>query len=321
VDEVCNHTWKGPEPDRECERCGAKAVKLQIGSMCFESGGGSTELKYPMPACVICPLQELCYTITLQGGFGPWNDHAPWPPVMAIKASTYNTMKLFDVPEVGLDELKPDHSIQSFNPNILQPGQYVDSPQGTWRYFNRSYPAGRFTGTWMLDHRGFAYARRGFAVFDGKISIPTLTSKNYFGKWNKFPFMSLTPGELLAMREGIDRAKGMVVVAGLGLGYALVEISKKEEVEKIILVEISEEQIDWILPKVQEHMNKGKLEEIIVGDAYVEVPKLEANTALIDIFQFHDPGNTDNFLRIKRASKGIKDMWGWSIPPVPAQES
>jgi hypothetical protein len=269
-----------------------------------------------MPGCFVCPLQELCQAITLQGGFLPWKDHGAWPLVMAIRASTYSTMKLFDVPEVGLDDLKPDGSIRSFHPNILRPGQYVDSPQGTWRYFSRGYPAGKFTGTWMLDPRGYEYSRRGFAVFDGKVTIPTLTSKDQSGKWNRFPYMSVTPGERLAMREGIEGAKGEVVVAGLGLGYALVEISKKEAVDRITLVEISEEQVDWILPEVQKHMKKGKLDQIIVGDAYVEVPKLEATTALIDIFQYHDAGNLDNFLRMKKASKGIKDMWGWSIPPL-----
>ena len=183
---------------------------------------------------------------------------------------------MFDVPNVELGYLNPDS--QSLNPNALKPGQYADSPQGTWRYFNSVLPAGIFTTTCMYD-------RHGYVVFDGDVPVPTLASKNESGKWNKSPHMTLTPAALLSLREGIERAKGTVVVAGLGLGYPLIEISKKESVEKIILVETSRDLIEWILPEAQKHMESGKLQEVIVGNPYVEVPKLRVTTAIINLLR------------------------------------
>jgi hypothetical protein len=298
ANKICDHKWEGHGSQRKCERCGVKAVILRIKPECIKTHEEFAELTWPTAECMVCPMREPCYRITLQGGFAAWNPNMPWSPLMAINASTYTVTKLFDVSDVEV-EVDPD-------PNALERGECVDSPQGTWRYSNPVLPGGLFVETFMYDLSGFV-------VFDGNVTIPTLNSKNEFGRWNEFPYMSISPSEVLGLREGIDRAKGRVVVAGLGLGYALAEISKKKNVDGIILVEISEELVDWILPEVKKHMEAAKLEQVIVGDAYVEVPKLKATTAIIDIFPSYGGNNLNNFLRMKKASKGIKDMWGWGL--------
>ncbi len=57
-------------------------------------------------------------------------------------------------------------------------------------------------------------------------------------------WMRLTPLEIQGAYFAIDRAKGKVGVVGLGLGYTIWEMAKKEDVKEIIVYEISKDVID-----------------------------------------------------------------------------
>lgn len=57
-------------------------------------------------------------------------------------------------------------------------------------------------------------------------------------------WMRLTPLEIEGSYFAIERAKGKVGVVGLGLGYVVQEMAKKEEVEEIIVYEVSKDVID-----------------------------------------------------------------------------
>ena len=71
------------------------------------------------------------------------------------------------------------------------------------------------------------------------------TSLGYFSKPFNFislsykgvTWMSLNPNEINTMKDDIDKAKGNVLVFGLGLGYFPFMISLKEEVKSITIVE------------------------------------------------------------------------------------
>ena len=71
---------------------------------------------------------------------------------------------------------------------------------------------------------------RGSVIFDGPVFIPAIHERDSFDLW-----MSLTPMEMITLRGGVRAAKGHTVVAGLGLGYQLIEISKKKSVKKVTL--------------------------------------------------------------------------------------
>jgi len=79
-------------------------------------------------------------------------------------------------------------------------------------------------------------------------------------------------------------------------------------VRRVVLVELDQELVDWIMPQIRPHMRKPV--EIHVGDAYEIIPTLRADVALIDIF----PGYGDGFQRVAelaRRSPKIKKFWGW----------
>ena len=52
-------------------------------------------------------------------------------------------------------------------------------------------------------------------------------------------WMSLTPNEMISQRDGIEAAKGTVVIGGLGLGWFLRKVCEKESVDRVIVVDSS----------------------------------------------------------------------------------
>ena len=55
----------------------------------------------------------------------------------------------------------------------------------------------------------------------------------------------MTPAEMLTQRSGVQAAEGTVVLGGLGLGWLLRKVCEKPSVERVIVVEKSQELLDW----------------------------------------------------------------------------
>jgi len=103
-------------------------------------------------------------------------------------------------------------------------------------------------------------------------------------------------------------ARGHVVIAGLGLGHQLIEVTRRLQVKRVTLVERSQELVDWLLPVVRPHLRKPV--RVIVGDAYTIIPTLRADIALVDIFPGYG-GAQQKIDAIARKTKGIRKFWGW----------
>jgi len=80
---------------------------------------------------------------------------------------------------------------------------------------------------------GYLYEKEG----EIKTEIPELIGKDRI-------WMRISPKEIQGSYEFIKIAKGRVGIAGLGLGYTVQELSKKDEVQEIIVYEISQDVID-----------------------------------------------------------------------------
>ena len=102
-------------------------------------------------------------------------------------------------------------------------------------------------------------------------------------------WMTLTPVDLDTCEEAISSAHGRVVTFGLGLGYYAYMVSEKEEVEEVVVVELSEDVIrlfkNHILPK----MKNGRKIKIVNMDAfeYAEkiMPKEGFDLAFVDTWR------------------------------------
>jgi len=222
----------------------------------------------------------------------PWSPAMPFTPELNIIGDTYHTLNVFP-------ELAPsDAPVPELNP-----AEHADSPNRQFRYCIRLHRAGRQLMTWFGD-------RTGSVIFDSDVHIPAIYQclPGQPGVWNETPWMSLTPAEILTLREGSRMARGRVVIAGLGLGHQLIEVSKRLQVKEIVLVELSQELVDFYLPRVRPFIKKRLT--VLVGDAYQIVPTLTADVALIDIFPAYG-GNEAATVALARRSPKIKKMWGW----------
>jgi hypothetical protein len=230
----------------------------------------------------------------------PWSPDMKWERQLNLQAKTYTTFSLF-----------PVEPVNSQNCNECLPSQAVVSPHSRFLYCEKKLKMG-----WSLPT---VYGREeGTVIFDGPVVIPALheaASERAAGKWDIGPWMSLTPSELFTLRPGTKRAKGDVIVAGLGLGHQLIEVSKRKQVKKLILVEKSQELVDWLLPHIRLHMARP-VDDVVVGDAYEVMPKLRADVALVDIFPSYG-FNSDERKRLERTCPNIGFIWAWGAYELP----
>ncbi len=235
----------------------------------------------------------------------PWDPKAKWDKELCFQASTYEVLDLFP-------DLKPGPPGAS-SAEIWQcgPDFYEESPCGRWRYAKMTLRRGK--GLWT------AYGKeRGDVFFDDDVALPgvfqrphpwgPLTEPSHLWACSERPYMSMTPMEVISLRPGIRRAKGDVIIAGLGMGYQLIEVSKRKKVTSLRLIEISRGLVDWLFPVIEPHL--GCEVEIIVGNVYEVLPELEADVALIDVFTRYG-GNAYERDRLRKRCPGIGYIWAW----------
>lgn len=180
----------------------------------------------------------------------------------------------------------------SFKPTLLHSKK---TSRGNFWYENQVLPHGKMLATWNGN-------RKGAVKFDGPVVIPSLFDRRSF-RYDPNPWMSITPNEIFTLRAGTKRAKGHTVIAGLGLGYQLLEVMKREQVTRVTLVELEDDVVKLVMPKIRKLLPNKPL-EVIVGNAKEIVPKLTADAALIDIFS---SAGGNSFPRCA----GIPSIWVW----------
>lgn len=253
-----------------------------------------------------------------QGGV-PWDFKLKWQPRLTLKADTWLTWDLFDV-----------EPTKHHNPNLEEDeSKFVLSPSGQFMFCRKTLKRGECIAT-------MNGSKTGNVMFDATTYIPALheRARGYKAErqqWEDNPWMSITPNELLTQRPGIRFAKGHTVVAGLGLGWALMMIRLKRTVTKVTLVEKSQELVDWLLTsgRIEEVGMRslapkgGKLAplEVVVGDAYEVVPKMTADVAVIDIFSSYGSNDFLEDIRYGRRAEGLTPnerrcagigrVWSW----------
>ena len=128
----------------------------------------------------------------------PWSPAMPYTPELNLVGDTYHTLNVFP-------ELAPSDAPVA----ELNPAERADSPNKEFRYCIRLHRAGQQLMTWYGNQTGTV-------LFDSDVHIPAIYQcrDGEPGVWNEFPWMSLTPAEILTLREGSRLAKGRVVIGG-----------------------------------------------------------------------------------------------------------
>lgn len=120
---------------------------------------------------------------------------------------------------------------------------------------------------------------------------------------------SITTLQINMMEKSIKKAKGNILTLGLGLGYYAYMVSQKAEVERVTIIENSQEIIDLfeenILPQFA---NKEKI-QIIKADAFEYMRALddgEYDSCFVNIWA--DEGDTKTYLDFKAISHKFSKM-------------
>ena len=118
--------------------------------------------------------------------------------------------------------------------------------------------------------------------------------------------MSNTPMEIATNMEFINRAKGRVLINGLGLGMVLSAILKKSDINQVTIIEKSPEVIKLVAPAFQENSKVS----IIQADAFEYIPPEGENFDVV----YHDIWDyicSDNLTEMRKLSLKYKNRSNW----------
>ncbi len=227
-------------------------------------------------------------------------DRTPFRPLLCLDAATYRPQPLFDIPPCNPDGKGP-HRI---------------SPAGNFAYCNRILAA----NTPLKSREG---NRPGLVWWTGEVVIPMLKDMHVeHTTGDKMPeslaqktraergavWMSLTPMEMISQRRGIQAASGTVVIGGLGMGWFLRKVCEKPEVEKVIVVEHSQDLLDWYGHDLCS--KQDKVADVICGDVYDQIGRHGNAKYLLDIWLNYFDVHEDP--RFKKAKRELGNrLWGW----------
>ena len=223
---------------------------------------------------------------------------------------------LFDFIGVSKDDEESQNVLSEYVLNNLKKlnlGDYIDNPyvkaikktgrKGKYALRYIDYQPYQLFAYDDIKLNGYKeYSQIGY--FDNKFSYLALTEGNNI-------WMSLNPNEIETMKPYINKAKGNVLVLGLGMGYVPFMLSLKNCVKSITIVERDQEIINLFKELIYPSFpNKEKI-KIIKGDA-VEYTRKSQKEGIYDyVFAdlWHDPEDgLPLFVELKRISKTI-DCW------------
>ena len=243
--------------------------------------------------------RRMCESVALPVAIR-WDEQLALTGKHFIDAKTFPFEPIFDIPSAKLEQ-------------IGDADKYVVSPERTCAYQNRVLHYGT-----PLELHG-----HGYVMFSDDVVIPMLIDMNRDHNGDSFPekteerervyfgnvWMSLTPNEMWSQRDGIEIARDTVVIGGLGLGWFLRQVCEKESVEKVIVVDASNDLLDWYgydlcaqLPKVT---------DVICDDIYRQVGRHGDDAIyLLDIWPTQDAVNDDEDFIAAKQRLGNR-LWGW----------
>ena len=121
-------------------------------------------------------------------------------------------------------------------------------------------------------------------------------------------WMSLNPNEIETMKPFIDKAKGEVLVLGLGMGYVPFMMANKSEVKHITIIE-KDKNIINLFNKVLFPLFRNKSKISVVQDDAIHYLNSKKKYDYIFADLWHNPDDgLDLFIKLKRINKNI-DCW------------
>jgi len=231
-----------------------------------------------------------------------WNeDKIKFEDDLLIDGKTYDTSKyqLFNTKPIkqSVDILTTEHAVWS--------------PDRKFVYVNRIFPS----ATRLDIAQGH---KRSTVAFSTDVVIPVLMECKEDATSNKNlkVWMSITPLEILTGRQGIRRSKGTVLMGGLGMGWSLWKIAQKKSVKKVIVVEKSDDLLNWYGNDLCQRISDetGTPIEVICDDVLNQMGKHgDEARYVVDIWSSY-PNEYDYLPKEwKEAIDSVSYFWGWGV--------
>ena len=145
-------------------------------------------------------------------------------------------------------------------------------------------------------------SRFGYVFFRRSVFFPVLTT-------NIDLWMSLTPFEIHSQRAGVRKARGNVLVGGLGIGWFARQVLKRKEVSRVTVVEHEQALIDFFGPPLLREF--GDRLSIIHGDAFDRTTAKPSryDSVLFDIWAGFGASKGDS--RWSAIAETHPNAWAW----------
>jgi hypothetical protein len=110
----------------------------------------------------------------------------------------------------------------------------------------------------------------------------------------------------------IEMASGIVATCGLGIGYYMLRVMEKEDVEKVFVFEGNQDVIDVVSDRFRDRPGFDKV-EFLPGDARENFRGYEIDVAYVDIYEclLPDQAVDDINLFCDNNNIGTYLFWGW----------
>ena len=247
----------------------------------------------------------------------PYTERTDWDPeevddyfddgadlTLVLQGDTWPRLPLWDLEPTS----SPNRALQSGDPRSVR-----FSKDGRWAYLERILPAGKPLSLHRYQDLKEEVAE-GSVIFDAPVNIPIVyerqADERQADRW--VLWMSHTPFELLSQKLSADRARGHVVVSGLGIGWVLQRVANNPKVTSVTLIEQDRDLADWILPALCPFLPRDKPIHVVIGDVHEELPKISADVALIDIWPTYGE-IADELEELADRSPGVHHIWGWGL--------
>lgn len=127
-------------------------------------------------------------------------------------------------------------------------------------------------------------------------------------------WMCITPNEMNTMKPAIEKAKGRVLVLGLGLGYYPFMISLKDDVEEIVVVEKDKRIIDIFNANIAPNIRNSKI-TVVNDDAYSYLEK-NNNFDMVFADLWHNPEDgITHYVKLKKLENKINKPFSYWLEP------
>ena len=210
-----------------------------------------------------------------------------------------------------------EEAIDFINPYIVNNLEKLDYEQ----YANNAY-AKAIKGVGKYKDCSLEYlSYEPYQIFPSDdISVDGYKEINHIGYFDKkFPYlallknneiwMSLNPNEIKTMEPYIAKARGHVLVLGLGVGYVAYMMANKKEVKSVTVIEKDSNVINIFSNLLWPSFSSKEKIKIINDDAlsYLKRKQRDFNYIFADIWHSPDDG-LPLFLKIKKINRHI-DCW------------